>query len=261
MRIIHKNCLSTYLSDLQTAMDVCARARQKPTSRLGIPRPLQSLVRHEGNLCLMLGFFDDCLKRFEANRQEFGAYSEAMAFLDVIYLISRMLLDSAAGVVRDCYKCNREDELPKSFKDMLKKSDRGKLPDNLNAVFSGCKTWFPDLKDRRDDIVHDYETYYIGLARNERGRVMPIQLSPRNKTRAITSEDLRAYIGGVMAGYQRFVDALLDHLDTTFQRWYGVSRSADSRSSTILEGRRGNILWWAYQYGGYRHDNLVIESE
>ena len=103
-------------------MDVRARATGKPSTRLGIPQPLQSLARHEGNLCLMLELFEDSLKRFEANRQDFGAYFEATAFLDVIYLISRMLLDAAAGVVRHYYKCNERCDLPESINDMLKKS-------------------------------------------------------------------------------------------------------------------------------------------
>jgi hypothetical protein len=77
----------------------------------------------------MLELFDERLKRFEATlndeRPEFGAYSEPMAFLDAIYLLSRMLLDSAAGVVRDFYKYNEKCELPKTFDDMLKKSAKG----------------------------------------------------------------------------------------------------------------------------------------
>lgn len=246
------------------AMAVKARAAGKPSSEWGIPQPLQSLMRHEYNLCLMLELFDERLKRFEATlndeRPEFGAYSEAMAFLDAIYLLSRMLLDSAAGVVRHFYKCNEKCELPKSFDDMLKKSAKGKLPDSLNAVFSGCETWFPHLKDRRDDIVHHYETYFIGFEQNSEGKMSTIQFSPRNKTHAIRDEDLRSYMGVVMAGYQRFIDVLLDYWDTTFLRWYGIVTSIDSRQLTILEGRSANILWWAYRYGGYKHDSLVVDE-
>ena len=183
-----------------------------------------------------------------------------MGFLDAIYLISRMLLDSAAGVVRHFYKCNEKRELPKSFNVMFKKSAKGELPDNLNAVFLACETWFPHLKDRRDDIVHDYETYFIGFEQNSEGKIRTIQFSPRNKTQAIRDEDLRSYIGVVMAGYQRFVDALLNHWDTTFLRWYGIVTSINSRQPTILEGRSANILWWAYRYGGYKHDSLVVDE-
>ncbi|MCX5672066.1 MAG: hypothetical protein NTU94_12180 [Planctomycetota bacterium] len=211
----------------------------------------------------MLELFDERLRRFEAalndKSSDFGAYPEAMAFLDAIYLISRVLFDSAAGVVRHMYKCNDQCELPKSFNDMLKKSARGELPDNLNLVFAGCDTWFPGFQDRRDDIVHNYETYFIGFDKDPEGKRISVQFSPRNNTHAIPNEDVRAYVGVVMAGYQRFVDALLDHWDTTFRRWYGIVACTNPRHSSVLEGRSGNILWWAYRYGGYRHDSLVVE--
>jgi hypothetical protein len=264
MKIIHKNCLTAYFGNLRMAMAVKAHAAEKPSLEARIPQPLQSLMRHEYNLCLMLELFDERLKRFEATlneeRPEFGAYSEAMAFLDTIYLLSRMLLDSAAGVVRHFYKCNENCELPKSFHDMLKKSAKKELPDSLNPVFADCDTWFPHLKDRRDDIVHHYETYFIGFERNSEGKMTTVQFSPRNKTHAIRGEDLRSYLGVVMAGYQRFIDVLLDYLDTRFLRWYGIVASIKSRQLTILENRSANILWWAYRYGGYKHDNLVVDE-
>ena len=88
----------------------------------------------------MIELFDGSLTRFEtmleAGISIFEAYSEAMAFLDTIYLFSRMLLDSVAGIIRHFYKYNESRELPKSFDDMFKKSHRGELPDNLNTVFS-----------------------------------------------------------------------------------------------------------------------------
>ena len=264
MRIEHKNCLSAYFSNLRVTLTVKARTMGKPLLKSGIPEPLQSLMRHEYNLCLMLELFDERLKRFESTindkRPEFGAYSEAMAFLDSVYLLSRMLLDAAAGVVRHFYKCNEKCELPKSFDDMLKKSAKGKLPENLNEVFSSCDKWFPHLKDRRDDIVHHYETYFIGFEQNSEGKTTTVQFSPRNKTNATRGEDLYSYLGFVMAGYQRFIDVLLDHLDTMILRWYGIVGSINSRQLTILEGRSANILWWAYRYGGYKHDSLVVDE-
>jgi hypothetical protein len=196
----------------------------------------------------------------DAEISDFGSYSEAMAFLDAIYLFSRMVLDSVVGIVRHLYKSNENRELPKSFDGMFKKALRGELPDNLNAVFLKAKAWFPQLKDRRDDIVHHYETYSIGFKEDAEGKMTPLQFSPRNKTHAMRGEDLRSYIGVVMAGYQRFTDTLLDHLDTTVLRWYGVVTSINSRQLTILEGRSANILWWAYRYGGYKHDSLVVEE-
>ncbi|MCK4784608.1 MAG: hypothetical protein KAV87_12720 [Desulfobacteraceae bacterium] len=268
MRIEHKNCLQTYLGNWLMAMDVKARAEGKPSSGLRVPQPLQSLMRHELNLCLMLELFDERLTRFEKSLNgkkedyDYGAHSEAITFLDAIYLFSRILLDSAAGVVRHYYNCNnRGRELDKSFNDLYKKSVNGELPNNLNKVFSECEAWFPQLKARRDDIVHRYEIYFIGFRRNSNGETAALQISHRENTHAISDEvlrsDLRSYIGMVMAGYQRFVDGLLDYWDEMFRSWYSISVF---RHSTPLLGRSANILWWAYRYGEYRNDNMVVKS-
>jgi len=266
MRISHKNCLPSYLSDLLMAMEVKARAEGRPSSGLTVPQPAQSLMRHKLNLCLMLELFDEHLTRFEKSLNgekadcDYDAYFKATAFLDAIYLFSRILLDSVAGVVkhRDLDKSKKGHELPKSFDDMYKKSVKGELPNNLNKVFSDCETWFPQLKDRRDTIVHDYETNLIGIGNNSEGETTAMQFSPLKKTQKI--EDLRSYIGMVMAGYQSFVDRLLDYWDEMFKCWYGIIRSVNSRTRTIFEDRSANILWWAYQYGGYRNDNMVVSE-
>ncbi|MCJ7729707.1 MAG: hypothetical protein MUO27_07525 [Sedimentisphaerales bacterium] len=260
MKISHKNCLQSYLGEWLERMNVKARAEGKPSSGLTVPQPVQSLMRHELNLCLMIELFDEHLTRFERSLNgekadcDYDAHFKAATFLDAIYLFSRILLDSAAGVVRHYYKYNNKGhEFDESFDDLYKKAVKGELPNNLNKVFSGCDTWFPQLKDRRDDIVHRYETYFIGFGQNPMGGKTAIQFSPRKKTQEI--EDLRSYIGMVMAGYQRFIDGLLDYWDEMFISWYGISIS---RNTSILVGRRANILWWAYQYGGYRNDNMVI---
>jgi hypothetical protein len=245
------------------AMHVKARAEGRPFSGLRVPQPLQSLMRHELNLCLMLELFDERLTRFERSLNgkkadcDYGAYSEAMCFLDAIYFFSRTLLDSVAGIIkhRDLDKSKKGHELPKSFDKMYRKSVEGELPDKLSMVFSECKTWFPQLRDRRDAIVHEYETYFIVFGQNSEGEKTAQQFSPLKNTHAIGDEDLRSYIGMVMAGYQRFVDGLLDYWDEVFRCWYGISIF---RNLTILEGRSANILWWASRYGGYTNDNMVV---
>ena len=263
MKVIHKNCLFGYLGNVRMALAARARAGGQ-SSMVRIPQPLQSLIRHEYNLCVMLDLFDERLKRFEATidseKPDFGAYSEAITFLDSIYLFTRILLDRTAGIVRHYYKCNERIDLSKSFGELLKKSKQGQLPEGLNEVFSGCEAWFSQLKDRRDDIVHHYETYFIGFERNSQGEMTVMQFSPRNKTHDIPEKDLRSYLGQVMAGYQRFVDSLLDHWDVTFYRWFGIVASVNSRQHTILDGRSANIVLWAFRYGQYMHDALVVEE-
>lgn len=262
MRIEHKNSIDGYVSQWLEVMNVKARAEGKTSSGLTVPQPVQSLMRHELNLCLMLELFDEHLTRFEKSLNgnkadcDYDAYFKATAFLDAIYLFSRILLDSAAGVVRHCYQCNNRGlELDKSFSKLYKKAVKGKLPNNLNRVFSECEPWFSQFTERRDKIVHYYETHLIGFEMNSEGKAQAMQFSPTGKTEQI--EDLRSYIGMVMAGYQHFVDRLLDYWDEMFIGWYGCR---GGRITSISEGRRANILWWAYKHGGYTNDNMVVSE-
>jgi hypothetical protein len=261
MKIICKNCVDSYLGDWLMAVNIKARLERKPSSGLAVPRPVQSLRRHELNVCYMLERFEERLIHFEASLNndkkdnDFSAYSEAITFLDAIYLFSRILLDSVAGTVRHFHNNNNENQqIKESFNDLYTKAIEGKLPNkNLNTLFAECKTWFPQFKTRRDDIVHYYETYLIGFDRNSEGDTIAMQISPTQKTQM---EDLRSYIGMVMAGYQHFIDGLLDYWDEAFKIWYGVNVF---RNPTILLGQRANILWWACRYGGYRNVNIQIE--
>ncbi len=234
MRISHTNSIQGYVDEWLVRMNVKSRAKRKPSSGFTIPRPVQSLMRHELNVCLMLELFDKSLTRFEKSLNgkkediDYGAYSDAISFLDAIYLFSRILLDSAAGVVRHYHNYNNKDcKLKESFNSLYKKSVKEELPNNLNKVFSECETWFPQFRDRRDDIVHHYETNFIGIRRKLDGETVALQISHRENTHALSDEalysDLRSYIGMVMSGYQRFVDRLLDYWDEMFLSWYGTS--------------------------------------
>jgi hypothetical protein len=243
-------------------MNIKARAEGNPSPGLKVPQPAQALMRHELNLCIMLELFDERLTRLERllggenADSDFVAYSEAMCFLDSIYFISRTLMDSAAGIVRHYNNINNKGhEIVKSFSDLYKKSLVKELPNNLNKVFSGCEKWFPQLKVRRDAIVHHYETNLIGIGMFANGDTKVTQFSLKDSTDVI--EDLRSYIGMMMAGYQCFIDKLLDYWDEMFIDWY---KFKVNRVTSILDGRRANILWWAYQYGGYRNDNMVVSK-
>jgi hypothetical protein len=54
MRISYKNCLQSYLGEWLQSMSVKAHAEGKTSSGLTVSQPLQSLMRHELNLCIML---------------------------------------------------------------------------------------------------------------------------------------------------------------------------------------------------------------
>ena len=262
MRISHTNSIQGYVGEWLQGMNVKAHAERKPPSGLRVPQPVKSLARNEFNLCVMLELFDERLKRNErliSGKEadcDFGAYSEAMCFLDSIYFISRTLMDSAAGIVRHYNNINnRGHEIAQSFSDLYNKAVKGELPNNLNGVFSGCKNWFPKLKNRRDAIVHRYETHLIGFGMHANGDTKVTQFSLKDSNDVIP--DLRSYIGMIMAGYQCFIDKLLDYWDEMFIGWY---KFKPFRVTSILEGRRANILWWACQYGGYRNDNMVVSE-
>ena len=217
MRIIYKNSLPTYLSEWHAAMNAKAIAQGRPYSDLTTPQPAKSLSRQEYSICLMLQILEDRLVRAEntlnSPKPDFQAYAEAIVFLDAIYLFMRQLLDSVAGIVRHFHKFNEKEELPKSFDDLLKKACAKELPEKLAAALQKCQRWFPSLKDRRDDIVHHYETYLIGISKNADDKVTFHMFSPRNNSRANVDEDLRSYIGGVLADYQRLTDDILDYWD------------------------------------------------
>ena len=257
------------------AVGLHARAGKKPIVELQL-RPLSALVRQEYNLCFMLELLD---KRLEAmrsvkDRKDYNskahletlccAYAEALCCVDAVYIFTRLLLDCAAGIVRHLHQFFNGDSLPKkSFADMYKKSLKKQLPGGLNTVFSTAMEWFPELKDRRDNIIHHYEVYLIGFERDSEGGTKFIQFSTRvaatrtpNASEGLAEgEDIKSYVGKVMAGYQQLVDHLLDHWDEVFRNRFG-----SVRSRTILEGRVANMLWWAHRYGGYRNANMVIEG-
>ncbi len=209
----------------------------------------------------MIELFDESLTRFEKSLKgekadcDFDAYFMAIAFLDTIYIFTRMLLDSVVGIVNEY---NKEGRLHDNFsKIYYEEFVKGNLTNELNTVFSACESWFPQFNIRRNDIVHRYETNFIVFRQNSEGERIAQQLSPQKNTQNIEDEDLRSYIGMVMAGYQCLVDKLLDYWDKMFLSWYGMSVS---RHSTAFLGRSANILWWAYQYGGYRNYNMVVSE-
>jgi hypothetical protein len=265
MMVTHTNWIPGYVSDLLYVLDVVAHSKGKPASRLRASQALESLRRHELSVCLMLELLEDRLTRFEESLRrerkhcDFGAYAEAMVFLDAIYLFVRMLLDCAVGVLRhrDMDVDGKGRELPKSFDDMVKRAITKKLPGDLNTVFCGSSLWFPLFKDRRDAIVHEHETYLIVFGTDAEGRRTAGQFSPQGKNQATGTENLREYVGTVMAGYQTFVDRLLEYWDGTFRTSRGVTVH---RNRITFVGRSGNILLWAHKYGGYKDANLCISD-
>lgn len=278
MRILHKNNLRTYLSNWQMNMKNAVKAGGSFTAQL--PQPVMSLTRREGSVCIMLELLGPRLEQIEKDVKDVSpgkdlgsfskAYSEAMTFTDATYIFLRALLDDATAIIEYFYKSNNVQGLPQSFDDLLKKSKAGKLPKELALIVQPCSEWFSQLKNRRDDIIHNYETNLIGFVFNpKKGGWTSIQFSGRRSR----SEEhpffpmmggegvgIHTYLGVLLANYQRFIDDLLDLFDKKFYKWYGIVSSRNSRSMTILEGRSANMLRWANEYGGYTDNEMIIEK-
>lgn len=218
----------------------------------------------------MLELLDDRLKQIEHYVKDIDpgkdiapfsrGYSEAMTFMDTAYIFLRSLLDDVAGIIEYFYKSNKVAGVPRSFSDLLKKAKAGRLAKELICILQPCQEWFPKLKKDRDDIVHDYETNYIGFVMNPRkGGWTSIQFS--GKTPGIMENGgvgIRTNLGVLLANYQSFVNDLLDLWDRKFLEWYGIVSTRNSRPFSILEGRSANMLLWAFDYGGYTDKEMII---
>ncbi len=270
MEITHKNCLIGYLSHWQSAMQVRDAVQNSRAIAAGLPQPVKSFTRREYGICLMLELLDDRLKRVEhlvkdiQPGQDIGpfskGYSEAMTFTDTIYIFLRSLLDDVSGIIEFFYKSNKMAGIPKSFSDLLKKAKTGQVPEDLIYILQPCQDWFPKLKKYRDDVVHEYETNLIGFVMNPRkGGWTSIQFSGKTHgDKEKVGVGIRANLGVLLMNYQCFIDDLLDLWDRQSFEWYGIVSSRNSRPSTILQGRSGNMLFWAVDYGGYRDKEMII---
>jgi hypothetical protein len=233
-----------------------------------LPQPVMALNRHEYTVCLMLELLDKRLEKIERGVKDFGlekdlgpfskAYTEAMTFMDTTYIFVRCLLDDVAGVIEYFYKAKKIANLPQSFDDLLKKSQKGGIPQELTLLLQPCREWFPELKKERDGIIHEYETKLIGFVRNpKKCGWTSIQFSGKSSAPA-AGVGIRTYVGVLLADYQCFIDDLLDFLDRKFGEWYGIVISRNSRTPTILDGKVANMLLWAADYGGYKDEEMII---
>jgi len=270
MEIIHKNNLIGYLSYWHSAMVAKEAVQNSGALVTQLPQPVSSFTRREYGICLMLELLDNRLKQIEDYVKNIDpakdiapfskGYSEAMTFMDTTYIFLRSLLDDVAGIIEYFYKTNKVTDVPRSFYDLLKKAKAGRVSKELIGILQPCQEWFPKLKKDRDGIIHDYETSHIGFVLDpKKGGWTSIQFS--GKTPGIMESGgvgIHTYLGVILANYQSFIDDLLDLWDRKFLEWYGIVSSRKSRPSSILEGINGNMLLWAYDYGGYTDNEMII---
>jgi len=257
--INHKNTLSGYIGNWLIVMNHFKKT-QPP---IRIPHEAVSYNDNMYDLSLMLSYLDNNLTILEEtpltpDKFNYLAYAQARAFLKVCYMFLRIILDDVSGIIKYFYDSNeRRAGVPKSFEDLLKKADDRKLPEDLIALLLQSKEWFREMRRRRVDLEHNYESLLISFRQGKDGENILGHFSTKGHTTR-EYEDIRQYIGFVLCEYQKLIDNLLDHFDSKFRNWYGI---APHRDVTIFDRIVDMPLWWAYKYGNYRHKDLnIIEN-
>jgi len=257
--INHKNNLSGYIANWLIMMNHLKKT-QPP---IRIPQAVASYNDNSYDLSLMLSYLDNNLTMLEEtpltpDQFNYQAYAEARSFLKVCYILLRILLDDLSGIIKYFYDSNEHKVgVPKSFNDILRKADNRKLPEDLIALLQRSNEWFPQMRQRRVDLEHNYESLLVSFRQGEDGETILGHFSTKGHTTR-EYEDIRKYIGFVLCEYQKLIDNLLDHFDSKFRCWYGF---APHRDMTIFSDIVDLPLWWAYKYGNYRHKDLhIIET-
>lgn len=226
------------------------------------PRAVVSYDDNMYDLSLMLSYLDNNLTILEdtpltPEKFDYMAYAQARAFMKVCYILLRIILDDVSGIIKFFYDSNEPKiGVKKSFEDLLKQADKHKVPEDLIALLQPSEEWFRQMRKRKDDLVHRYESLLISLRQGEGGKNILGHFSTMGHTTR-EYEDIRQYFGFALCEYQKLIDNLLDHFDSKFRNWYGI---VPHRSVTILFDFDIVYmpLWWAYKYGNYRHKDLHI---
>lgn len=224
------------------------------------PRAVVSYNDNMYDLSLMLSYLDNNLTILEdtpitPDKFDYLSYAQARAFLKMCYILLRILLDNVSGIIKYFYDYNEPKVVvPESFGGLLQKAEKHKLPEDLIALLLPSSEWFCEMRKRRDDLGHRYESLLISFRQGKDGETILGHFSTMGHTTR-EYEDIRQYIGFVLCEYQKLIDNLLDHFDSRFRNWYGI---APHRDMTIFDRIVDMPLWWAYKYGDYRHKDLNI---
>jgi len=132
----------------------------------------------------------------------------------------------------------------------------------INAIYQGIKRDIQVAYDNecyRACLILIYcESLLISFRKDEDGKTIPGHFSTKGAI-AKEYEDIRQSFGSILCEYQKLIDNILDHFDVKFMDWYGFK---PSRPSTIsAEGYAGIMLWWAYKYGNYRNNGIVVVED
>jgi len=258
--VYYQNNLSSYVSNWRLLMGQILR---RPP--INIPQELVSLGDNTHDLSVMLSYLDARLTILEetpfvAGQQiDYLAYAEARSFLKVCYLLVRILFDDVSGVIKYFYDKNEPNSgVTKSFDNLLNKSKNGALPEDLSTLLKQTIVQFPEMRSRRVDLEHYYESLLVSFRHDKDGKTILGHFSTKGRTTK-EYEDIRQYFGSILCEYQTLIDKLLDHLDAKFVDWY---KFKPHRDLNMVQGYAGIMLWWACKYGNYKHKDLkVIEND
>ena len=262
MEAIHKNDLSAYLSDWKMYMEMRNKlskiGKNKPQT---IPKDFQAIFEHTKDLWIVLSYLDSKLKILENNKlplsEKYQDYADAAVFLKCTYIFYQILLDTIARIIRYFYKENEGIRLPCSlFIPPVKSKKRKNIPKDLSVILNKVYIWFPVVKGRRDDLVHDCESFLILFERNKSGMNMLKHSNITYKKGIESFGGIREYIGFLLCEHQKLIDDLLDLFDSKFKNWYKIIAGRSSRTQTQREGDM--LWWWAVKYGNYKHPDLKI---
>ena len=227
-----------------------------------IPQALVSLVDNTRDLSVMLSYLDVELTILEdtpllaGQEINYQAYSNARTFLKICYLLVRILFNDVAGVIKYFYDENEPNSgLPLSFNVLLAKAKNKKLPEDLSTLLRQTIVQFPIMRGRRNDLEHYYESLLISFRHDEDGKTIPGHFSTKIHP-AKEYGDIRQSFGSILYEFHNLIDNLLDHFDNKFIVWYGFKPPRASK--IIAEGYAGIMLWWAYKYGNYKPEDLVV---
>lgn len=252
--LCHNNSLGGYIGSWLVRINLLKKS-ERPCA---IPRAVNSYNDNLYHLSLMLSHLDNNLTRLEQTTPtpenfDYFAYAQARAFIKVCYILLRILLDDICGTIKFYYEKNDPKVgIPNSFNDLLKKAEKNKLPEDITALLKPSIGWFREMKTRRDDLGHRYESLLISFRRKESDNIVLGHFSTIKNT---TQEygDIREYFGFVLCEHQKLIDNLLDHFDEKFQNWYGI---VPPRDASLLSDVVDTPLRWAHKYGNYRHKDL-----
>ena len=263
IRIVHKNDLSAYLGDWKNMLSIVRPDKAQYYRHKGIPATFEALHNNTYDLCVVLEHLDSRLQVLEEkpiSQPDFQTYAEARVFLKAFYVFFCILLDNVAGIIEFFYKENQPIRgLKKGFKHLLDRGNQKDFPGDLRRLLEKPSSWFPEVVDTRDDLVHNYDSLLISIEQGEGGKTILGQFNIKGCAhREYVS--IREHFGFLLCEYQKLIDNLLDHFDTEFRHWYGIVQGKLGRTVSIMSGCVALPLWWAYKYGNYRREDLQVSE-